>query len=188
MHSLISALALLPMLLCLSPSPSGVGRTADSKPTVIVLIAPDCDAGCGCPAEALPVVHTSDFCLDQQTQNIVVSVGGCCSEAQLPGCTSDWAGCLMGKHERRLKLKGGFCSCTSMDYATSGAGSNESQSGLGVGVWSKWILIGDFGMQCDAAGSRAQQNLTATCTAGGTPVPRTLLNIDFDFYCDACGG
>lgn len=155
----------------------------------VLLVAP-CAANCTCAASVTPRIHTSDGCVNVQTQNLTLSEDGCCGEVDVPTCAGHPDGCVMGSQEFRIQLLGGTCTCTSMDYATSGVESPQSQSGLGVGVWSNWITIGGFGLYCDDEPDDAapQGNLSATCTAGGTPVPRTLVNIDFDYECKECAG
>lgn len=163
-------------------SPSGLPR--------VVVIMEGCPGNCVCSAEITPQVHTGDACAGLQLIGVTVSSNGCCGGSRVPTCEEHPTGCVIGTLSYRLKLAGGNCTCTSMDVSTGGADAGQSQTGLGVGVLSQTFTLGGFGVYCDDAadGHSAEGSLTATCTAGGVPVPRTLINIDFLYLCAPCAG
>jgi hypothetical protein len=77
-----------------------------------------------------------------------------------------------------------------MDIGTGGQDAGQNQVGLGVGVASNVFTIGGFGLYCDATddGASATGSISVTCTQGGNPVPRTMVDLTFDYLCMPCSG
>ena len=147
--------------------------------TVRVILPAGCADHCACVHDFLMEVHTSDICVDMQFQNFTQGEDGCCGELEEPLCENETPdACLAEGRELRMALEIDPCTCTSMDWSGSGT-FGGGQTGLGAGTWSSWIQRGNFSLKC---GKMAGGNITATCTAGGTPVPRTLVNIDYSWW------
>lgn len=168
------------------------GSSSDAPTTdaelakVRVIMGPPCGAACTCVPSFLPGLNIADSCLSIQSQNSTLNIDGCCDETWDPACAQNtFKGCLMGGTEYRLQMLGAPCTCTELSISTGGAEIPDDQDSIPLGQWSTWIVIGGFGMLCDAD---ASGSLIATCTSGGTPTPRTVVDIDFSYVCSQCGG
>jgi len=144
----------------------------------------ECPGDCVCKGEVDVDIHTSDGCIDVETRNLVLSTSGCCNESEAPWCPPHATdGCQMGSQEYQMTLLGGACTCEEVSWGTGGVEGPQG-GGFKTGESTDWIEIGGYGLLCD---NMDQGNLSATCIAGGTPVPRTVVNIDFNYSCGGCG-